>query len=82
MTDDPCRRFFLQPSDPLHRRYEVLRAFFVEGRSQPDIAQHFSLSPATVQSLVRDFRAQVKAGRVSPFFDSPNSDAHQPNPSR
>jgi len=82
MTDDPCRRFFLEPAELLHRRYEVLRAFFVEGRPQADIARQFSMSAATVQSVVRDFRAQVKAGNVSPFFDSPNSDAPQPGPSR
>jgi DNA-binding CsgD family transcriptional regulator len=74
MNDDPCRSFFLEPSDLLHRRYEVLRAFFVEGRPQADIAVQFGLTTATVQSLVRDFRAQVRAGQVPPFFDSPNWD--------
>ena len=75
MDDDPCRRFFLEPTQALQRRYEVLRAFFVEGRSQADIADHFDLTPATVQSLVRDFRAQVRSGQVPPFLSSPGSDA-------
>ena len=68
-----CRQFFLQPTQTLHRRFEVLRAFFVEGRAQADIAAQFGLSTATVQSLVRDFRAQVRAGQVPPFFSSPAS---------
>jgi len=70
MDDTPCRQFFLQPTQSLHRRYEVLRAFFVEGRTQADIATHFGLSAQTVQSLVRDFRAQLRAGSAPPFFGS------------
>lgn len=73
MDDDRCRRFFLQPTQPLQRRYEVLRAFFVENRLQANIAAQFGLTPATVQSLVRDFRAQMRDGQVSPFLSSPTS---------
>lgn len=68
--DDPCRRFFLEPQQLLQRRYEVLRAFFVEQRPQAEIAGHFGLSAATVQSLVRDFRAQIRHGQVAPFLSN------------
>ena len=71
MDDDLCRRYFLEPAQPLHRRYEVLRAFFVERRPQAEIAARFGLTTATVQSLVRDFRAQWRDGQPSPFFSSP-----------
>jgi hypothetical protein len=74
VDDTPCRQFFLQPAQTLHRHYEVLRAFFVEGCTQAAIAERFGLTAATVQSLVRDFRAQVRAGQVSPFFSSPAAD--------
>jgi hypothetical protein len=77
MDDTSCCRFFLEPTQTLHRRYEVLRAFFVQGRSQADIATDFGLTPATVQSLVRDFRAQVAVGQVPPFFASQRSAGHQ-----
>ena len=70
MDHDHCRRFFLEPHQLLQRRYEVLRAFFVEQRPQAEIAAQFGLSPATVQSLVRDFRAQMRNDRVAPFFSS------------
>jgi hypothetical protein len=73
MDDDPCRSFFLDPSQALHRRYEVLRAYFVGAESQADIAARFDLTTSTVRSLVRDFRAQVQAGDVPPFFESPIS---------
>jgi helix-turn-helix protein len=73
VDDELCRRYFLEPTQPLHRRYEVLRAFFVERRSQAEIAAQFGLTPATVQSLVRDFRAQLRDGQPSPFLSSPDS---------
>lgn len=73
MDDEHCRRFFLKPTQPLQRRYEVLRAFFVEHRPQADIATQFSLTPATVQSLIRDFRTQMQDGQVPPFLSSPDS---------
>lgn len=73
MDDDACRSYFLGPSQTLHRRYEVLRAFFVGAESQDDIAARFDLTTSTVRSLIRDFRAQVQAGDVPPFFESPTS---------
>ena len=75
MDDEPCRHFFLEPSQLLQRRYEVLRAFFVERRLQGDIAAQFDLTPATVQSLVRDFRVQMQHGQLSPFLSSRDGDA-------
>ena len=41
MDDTRCRQFFLEPTEPYHRHYEALRAFFVEGRQLPEIAQQF-----------------------------------------
>ena len=79
MDDDLYCRFFLQPTQSRQRRYEVLRAFFVEHRLQANIAAQFGLMLATVQSLVRDFRAQVRDGQVSPFLSSPTS-AGRPAP--
>ncbi len=80
MDDTSCRRFFLQPAQTLHRRYEALRAFFVEGKPQADIAAQLGLAAATVQSWVRDFRAQARAGQIPPFFGSPGSGGPRPAP--
>lgn len=41
MDDTRCRQFFLEPTEPYHRHYEALRAFFVEGRQLQEIAQQF-----------------------------------------
>ena len=67
MDDTPCRRFFLEPTQPLHRRYAALQAFFVEGLSPQAIAERFGVAYHTVRSWVRDFRAQCRAGQVPPF---------------
>jgi hypothetical protein len=73
MNDDACRCFFLDPWQTLHRRYEVLRAFFIGAEPPADIAARFGLTTSTVRSLIRDFRAGVQAGDVPPFFETPTS---------
>lgn len=70
MDDTPCRRFFLEPTQPLHRRFAALHAFFVEGLSSEAISERFGLSYHTVRSWVRDFRAQCRTDQVPPFSPS------------
>jgi len=70
MDDTPCRRFFLEPTQPLHRRYAALQAFFVEGLSPRAMAERFHVAYHTIRSWVRDFRAQCRADQIPPF--SPN----------
>jgi len=56
--------FFLYPDDPMQKRYEALRASFVDGLSAEDVAQKFGYSIHTINALRRDF----KAGSLLPFF--------------
>lgn len=70
MDDTPCRRFFVEPTQLVHRRYLALRAFFVDGQCYDAIAQQFGVTYHTIRSWVRDFRAQCQAGQTPPF--SPN----------
>jgi hypothetical protein len=70
MDDTLCRRFFAEPSQTLQRHYEILRGYFMEKRSLKQIAEQFSLNYYTVRALVRDFRAQCRAGEVPPFSPS------------
>jgi len=58
--------FFLYPDDPMQKRYEALRASFVDGLSAVDVAQKFGYSVHTINALRRDF----KAGSLPPFFYS------------
>ncbi len=68
MDDLLCQQFFVEPDHPLQRRYEVLRAFFVERRPMAEIARHFGWSHGGVRNLVSSFRSQCCAGQVAPFF--------------
>ena len=70
MDDTACRHFFLEPDQPLHRRYAALRAFFIDGLSLPAIAEQLGATYHTLRSWVRDFRAACRAGQVPPFLPS------------
>jgi hypothetical protein len=70
MDDTLCRCFFLDPAQPLHRRYAALHAFFVEGLSLHEVAARFGSTYHTVRSWVRTFRAQCRAGQVPPCSPS------------
>lgn len=49
--------FFASPSDVTHRRYEALRAYFLEGATAAEVAGRFGYAGSTVVAMVRDFTA-------------------------
>ncbi len=57
--------FFTEPTDPVQRRYEALRCYFVDEASAEDVGARFGYSPATVHQLA----AELRAGRTT-FFRS------------
>ena len=57
--------YFLEPGDPVQRRYEALRCYFVEDVDAQTVGSRFGYSPATVHQLA----AELRAGRSS-FFRS------------
>ena len=67
MNDTFCENFFRQPTQPLHRRYEVLRAAFVEHRPLQEIAQQYGYRYGSLRNLVARFRGQCQSGQVPPF---------------
>jgi len=75
-TEDRAARsggeFFARPTGPNHRRYEALRAYLWEGTSAEVAAGRAGYSPATLRSVVRDFRS----GKTG-FFINP-----RPGPTR
>ena len=76
MDDTPYREFFARPTHPYHRRYEALRAVFLDGRSQKDVAEHFGYRSSTLRQLVYEFRRRGReSGDSSPFFESRSADA-------
>jgi len=49
-------RLFLQPSNPTHRQYEALRAFFVERLPSAQAASRFGYSPGSFRGLCHQLR--------------------------
>ena len=52
--------FFTAPTDVAQRRYEALRAYFVEDASAAEVAARFGYAPSTVVAMVRDFNADAQ----------------------
>ncbi len=73
MDDTRYQEFFSQATNPYHRQYETLRAVFIEGRTQKDVAQQFGFEYRSLRQLVYEFRQQQdRAANVSmpsPFFE-------------
>jgi hypothetical protein len=55
------RRFFFEPHQSLHRRYAALRAVFVDGPPQVEVAKRLGYTDHTLCRLVSDLRAQYRA---------------------
>ncbi len=52
----PGHERFTEPTLAAHRRYEALRAYFVEERSAGEIAERFGYRKASVQTLISTYR--------------------------
>ena len=67
MDDSGCHDFFLHPDPTMHRRYEALRAVFLDHRPLAEVARQFGYRHGTLRNLVAQFRAQCRTGQVPPF---------------
>jgi hypothetical protein len=76
VDDSPCLRSFLEPTSTLHRRYEVLRASFVERCPLKEIAQQSGYSYNTLRDVIGDFRTRCREDRVPPFSRQPDPGGH------
>ncbi len=79
MDDTPARRFFLQPGADTQRLYEALRAVFVDGCRQKDVADRFGYDDAAFRQQVTRFRARCAAGQSPPFSPRPRAAAQRPH---
>ena len=64
---NPEQNAFLVPTNPTHRQYEALRAFFVDGTDQAEVARKFGYSLNSFRVMCCKFRKDL--GRE--FFISP-----------
>jgi hypothetical protein len=73
MDDTRCRQFFLDADrTTYHRRYEALRAVFVEGLPQNEVAARFGFTHGSMRQLVHGFRDAMRSGSLPPFFKRPS----------
>jgi hypothetical protein len=72
----PGRRFFLDPELTFHRRYESLRAFFVEARPLAEVAARFGYKPTALNVMISRFNPQVRKRCVPPFSSRTGAGAH------
>ena len=49
--------YFLEPAEPAQRRYEAMRAYFVDGLRASEVAARFGYSPASVHQMASELRA-------------------------
>src|SRR4051794_21094035 len=55
-------RLFQQPDSPTQRRYEICRAYFLEGATAQRLAQQYQLHVGTVRAITRDFAGDPDIG--------------------
>ena len=67
MEDPRCSRYFLAPQETSQRRYEALRAVFVDGEPLAGVAQRFGYKVSALKSRVCRFRAACRGGATPPF---------------
>ncbi len=65
-------RAFLEPANSTHRRYEALRAYFVEKVSSREAAERFGYSPGAFRVMCSTFRKDPHR----PFFLPPDKGPH------
>jgi transposase len=77
VTADSPAAFFAQPSNPRQRRYEVLRAFFLEGLTAEAVARRFGYAVGSVYAITRDFRRLDDPAAF--FFRPPDAPGRPPS---
>lgn len=68
MDESHARRFFLEPQQTFQRRYEALRAIFVDDEPLDQVAQRFGYKPSALRSMASRLRANCRHGVATPFF--------------
>jgi hypothetical protein len=62
---------FLEPANPTHRRYEALRAYFVEERPSAEVAARFGYTPGSFRVLCHAFRQDPHRAFFLPVLKGP-----------
>jgi transposase-like protein len=62
------RGYFARPAEGTQRRYEALRAVFIEEEAMQTVACRFGVRYGTVRNWVSEFRRSCDAGQAPPFL--------------
>ncbi len=65
--DSILKQYFQKPQDPSQKKYEALRAFYVDGIDPKKISNNFGYSPAYFKKLRFYFYTQINQN-INPFF--------------
>jgi len=74
LTGGPFAPLFLEPKNPLHRQYEALRAFFVEGLPSAQAARRFGYTPGSFRILCHQLRQDPTLEFFLPTRRTPRQD--------
>ena len=67
-----AKDFFPIPQSTAQKQYEALRAFYIDGRSAPEVAEQFGYTLSSFYALNRDFKQRLERQQTSEqFFVSP-----------
>jgi transposase len=72
-------RIFLEPSNPTHRQYEALRAFFVDELPGKEAAKQFGYTEGSFRVLVHQFRQNPNRNFFLPPTKGPQKTPKQDN---
>ncbi len=73
-----CNEFFTNPQNTVQKRYEALRAFYVEKRPGKEIAKQFGYTLSSFYSLTRDFKNQLSQNNPAQYFFISNNPGRKP----
>src|SRR6202142_3633911 len=75
ISDSDIKQAFLEPANPTHRRYEALRAYFVEGVPSAEAAERFGYTTGSFRVMCHDFRQDPHRAFFLPVMKGPHTSA-------
>jgi len=73
------KRFFTNPKNSVHKKYEALRAFYVDNRGAKDVAKMFGYTLNSIYSLTKEFTDFFKNSTAEKFFFAAHAIGRKPN---